>query len=101
MPPIAWSAVRTAEVHDALGRTFSWSGLKGAKIFMCGHGAHIFRDGYCVVPPNTTVNFYQPYAQKMSSLKVFDFLGGNETALIRERSFRPGVSCQDMTLFDD
>ena len=101
MPQIAWNLVGTNTVTDGLGRTFNWSSVKGATIFLCGHGAHMFRDGYCAVPSNTTVNFYQTYGRLMVNFHAIGFIRGKTDQLTRERSFIAGQSCPDMTLFDD
>ncbi len=101
---IAWKDVRVHGVVDGVGRTFKWTELKGKHIYICGHGAHIFRDGYCTVPPNTTVNFYQTYGRPMlhdrSRGPLYDLVTGTKD-FEPERSFRSGQSYPNMTLFDD
>ena len=99
--PIPWSVVRTSEVRDGLGRAVNWSTLKRARIYMCGHGGHLFRDGYCSVPSDTTLNFYQTYGRAMINQHAMAFIRDKSASLALERSFIPGQSCPDMTLFED
>jgi hypothetical protein len=97
---IGWNEVDKCDYTDGLGRNFLWTGLKNKKIYMCGHGAHIYRYGYTTVPAGTTVNFYQVYGQAMMNTRVMRFLNGS--ALWQpERSYEAGTSCPNMTLFDD
>lgn len=103
MTTIPWANIRTQNVVDGLGRSFKWTDLKGKRIYICGHGAHIFRDGYCAVPAGTTVNFYQTYGQILAAGIAgpwWDIMTGKQE-YERERSFGSGQSCPNMTLFDD
>jgi hypothetical protein len=100
---IHWSALEREDVVDGLGRTFNWTKLKGKTIYLCGHGAHLFSDGYCRVPPGTTVNFYQTYGKGMLAHQLRTFLRG-ETKWEPERTFtmsKTGPTCPNMTLLDD
>ena len=99
MTQIPWSHVRVQDVTDGVGRTFKWSALKGKAIFLCGHGAHLFKDGYCQIAAGTTVNFYQTYGSLMPNFTVWGFIAGGQLPL--ERSIGAGQGCPDMTLFDD
>jgi len=101
VPQIAWSDVRIKDVTDDAGRKFNWSKLKGKTIHLCGHGAHLFKDGYCAVAAATTVNFYQTYGKAMINFHAMDFIKGANTKLVLERRFCAGQGCPDMTLFDD
>jgi len=97
---IGWNEVDKREYVDGLGRTIRWTGLKNKKIYMCGHGAHIYRDGYTTIPAGTTVNFYQVYGQGMMNSRLMRFINGSEQWQ-PERTFEAGKSCPNMTLFDD
>ena len=97
---IPWSEIGTRELTDSQGRVFRWKELKNKTIYLCGHGAHIYKDGYCSVPDDTAVNFYQTYGETLLNRKVHAFVSGKET-WEPERSFAPGRSCPNMTLFDD
>lgn len=102
--PVQWNRTDVEFSYDALGRAFKWAELqKGRRIFLCGHGEHHFEDGYTMVPPGTSVNFYQTYGMSLQSPWVNQIIRGlaDDHWLKPERTFRGGQLCPNLTLFAD
>lgn len=89
-----------ASVQDGQGRTVNWSTLRSKTIYLTGHGCHVFRHGYCTIPSDTTIHFYNPYGRLFTQGQYVmdEIIGGKTTP---DRSVREGQSCPNMTLIQD
>jgi hypothetical protein len=98
---VDWNNLAHQFAHDALGRKFKWTELKGKTIFICGHGSHYFSDGYVTVPPATSINFYQTYGRLLESRWVYRIIEEPPSWLQPERTFATGQSCPNVCLQEE
>jgi hypothetical protein len=96
---INWSQIAQQTVVDGLGRQFRWADIKGKTIFLCGHGTHTFKQGFCTVPPGTDIDFYQIYTHCLDQAWVLRILRGDQVEI--DRSITAGRACLNLTLSED
>jgi hypothetical protein len=96
---INWSQIAQQTVTDGFGRQFRWADIKGKTIFLCGHGTHWFKHGFCTVPPASSIDFYQVYGRLLDHAWVLKILQGGAVEI--DRTISQGHSCLNLTLVED